>query len=80
MPEGNRWRPTAVRAADAMQPQLLQSGVPPNWQGVIGRCRSADTHCVTWAKMHSEGDEGGDRYTSNALSWTSSLGYAGGAQ
>ena len=30
-------RATAARPADAMQPQLLQSGAPPNWHGVILR-------------------------------------------
>ena len=34
--------PTAARPADAMQPQLRQSGVPPNWHGVIWSSRSAE--------------------------------------
>ena len=36
------WRATAARPADAMQPQLLQSGAPPNWHGVIFVVRSAE--------------------------------------
>jgi hypothetical protein len=30
IPSGSRCRPTAFSAADAMQPQLAQSGEPPN--------------------------------------------------
>ena len=44
-----------------MQPQLAQSGVPPNWHGVIRVCRSADTHSVVCAKMQSAGEAGGSR-------------------
>ena len=47
-----------------MQPQLLQSGVPPNWHGVIFVFRSAETVVVVRAKMHSSGDCGGSAYTS----------------
>ena len=42
-----------------MQPQFAQSGVPPNWHGVICRSKSAETHVVVCAKMHSSGDCGG---------------------
>ena len=44
-PESRRTRDAARSAsspADAMQPQLLQSGVPPNWHGVIFVFRSAE--------------------------------------
>ena len=51
--------PTAASPADAMQPQLLQSGVPPNWHGVIFVVRSADIVVVVRAKTQSSGDDGG---------------------
>ena len=41
-PPGSLWRATASSPALAMQPHCAQSGVPPNWQGVIRRSRSAD--------------------------------------
>src|SRR5690242_5462568 len=49
-----------------MQPQLEQSGAPPNWHGVIFVSRSADTHSVVCAKMQSSGDDGGSRYASSS--------------
>ena len=42
-----------------MQPQLEQSGVPPNWQGEIWRSKSAETQVVVCAKMQSSGLCGG---------------------
>ncbi len=42
-----------------MQPHWLQSGLPPNWHGVIALLKSADTHAVVCAKMHSAGLDGG---------------------
>ena len=42
-----------------MQPQLLQSGVPPNWHGVICVVRSAEIVVVVRANTHSSGDAGG---------------------
>ena len=57
--------PTAARAAEAMQPQRAQSGVPPNWHGVMRFSRSAETHSVVCAKMHSTGDAGGFGHTSS---------------
>jgi hypothetical protein len=59
MPPGSRCRAIASRLADAMHPQLEQSGLPPNWHGVICRRRSADTHSVVRAKVHSVGEAGG---------------------
>ena len=44
-----------------MQPQLEQSGVPPNWHGVMRVSRFAEMHSVVRAKMHSAGDDGGSR-------------------
>ena len=43
MPPGRRWRAIASKLADAMHPQLEQSGLPPNWQGrsVAGICGQA---------------------------------------
>jgi len=37
MPPRSLCRATAPRPADAMQPHCEQSGLPPNWHGVIGR-------------------------------------------
>ena len=42
-----------------MQPQLVQSGAPPNWHGVIRVVRSAEIDVVVRAKTHSSGDDGG---------------------
>ena len=58
-PPGSRCRETAPSAAEAMQPQLLQSGLPPNWHGCIWRLKSADMQVVACAKVHSVGDAGG---------------------
>ena len=58
MPPGSLWRPTAASAADARHPQFAQSGLPPNWQGVIGFSKFADTHAVVFAKMQSSGECG----------------------
>ena len=58
-PPGSVWRATALRAADAMHPQLAQSGLPPNWQGVIFVWRSAERHSVVLAKTQSAGESGG---------------------
>ena len=41
-----------------MHPQLLQSGAPPNWQGVIRVVKSAEIEVVVRAKTHSSGDDG----------------------
>ena len=48
-----------ARAAEARHPQFAQSGLPPNWQGVIGFSKFADTHAVVFAKMQSSGECGG---------------------
>ena len=53
------WRPMASRPADAMQPQLRQSGLPPNWHGVTVVVKSDETQCVVFANMHSSGEAGG---------------------
>jgi hypothetical protein len=50
---------TAARPMDAIQPQLEQSGFPPNWQGVIRVRGSAETVAVVSAKIHSDGLAGG---------------------
>jgi hypothetical protein len=47
--------------AEAMQPHCEQSGLPPNWQGLILPSRSAVTENVVRAKIHSLGDCGGRR-------------------
>jgi len=62
MKPNRRWRATAARPADAMQPQLVQSGAPPNWHGVIFVVRSAEIVAVVLANTHSSGDEGGFAY------------------
>src|SRR5688500_535129 len=63
-PPGSLWRATAAKAADAMQPQLAQSGFPPNWHGVMRVLKSADTPAVVRAKTHSCGECGGAMYDS----------------
>ena len=52
-----------------MQPQFVQSGLPPNWQGVMRVSKSADRHVVVLAKTQSSGDFGG---STRWLSWTRS--------
>ena len=52
MPPGSRYAPTAVSPADAMQPHCEQSGLPPNWQGVMRCSKSAEMQLVVCAKMH----------------------------
>src|SRR3984893_12745906 len=54
-----RWRATGGRPAEARQPQLAQSGAPPNWRGVIRVFRSADTVVVVRANTQWSGDSGG---------------------
>ena len=44
-----------------MQPHWAQSGVPPNWQGVMRRSRSADRLVVVCANTQASGDAGGWR-------------------
>src|SRR3974390_2973393 len=51
----------------AAQPHCEQSGVPPNWQGVIRVFRSAEIESVVRAKMQSRGDAGGLRNSSIIL-------------
>ena len=50
---------TEARPMEAMQPQEEQSGLPPNWQGVILVSRSAEMVWVVKAKTHSSGLWGG---------------------
>jgi hypothetical protein len=45
--------------ADAMHPQFSQSGVPPNWHGVIRCSKSAEMHVVVCANTQSSGDAEG---------------------
>jgi len=58
-----------------MQPHCSQSGLPPNWHGVMRRCRSDDTHSVVFANVHSSGLDGGLRYTSTIPFGMRSFGY-----
>src|SRR6266404_567149 len=51
---------TAARPMDAMHPQDAQSGLPPNWHGVIFVRRSADNVWVVSAKTQSCGLCGGE--------------------
>src|SRR5262249_26863599 len=73
--------PPSLRAAieasamDAMHPQDAQSGVPPNWHGVIFVCRSADKVCVVSAKTQSCGPTGGEANCRITDSGMSSFGY-----
>ncbi len=54
--------PIDAMPADAMQPHSSHTGCPPNWHGPIVVSKSAETHVVIWAKMHSEGERGGRAY------------------
>src|SRR5688572_16850649 len=58
-----------------MHPQFAQSGLPPNWHGVIGFSKFADTHAVVFAKMQSSGECGGRTYESSNPWGVRSLGY-----
>src|SRR6476469_351897 len=69
----SRYRPTAARPADARHPQLLQSGAPPNWHGVILVLRSAEIVVVVRAKRQSSGDAGGSVYAWRMCSFIRSL-------
>ena len=60
-----------------MQPQFAQSGVPPNWHGVMRVSRSADRQAVVCAKMHSSGEAGGARYASSNAAGICSFGKRG---
>ena len=53
------WSPTAAKAMEATHPHWLQSGWPPNWQGVMRVWSSAEMVSVVRAKMHSFGLWGG---------------------
>src|SRR5271154_1293088 len=52
--------PIEANPMDAIHPQAAQSGLPPNWHGVIFVSRSADSVCVVRAKIHSSGLCGGE--------------------
>src|SRR5438132_5266789 len=58
-----------------MQPQLLQSGAPPNWHGVMRVSKSAEMQRVVFANTHSSGDCGGFAYTSINPVGAKSFGY-----
>ena len=64
-----------ARAIDAIHPQDAQSGLPPNWHGVIFVCRSADNVCVVSAKTQSCGPGGGEANCRITDSGMSSFGY-----
>src|SRR5262249_49007378 len=72
-PPTSLWRHTAARAIEARQPQRVQSGWPPNWQGVILVFRSAESGSVVRAKMHCSGDCGGRANSLIVLSLMSSF-------
>lgn len=57
----SRTLPIASSPAVAAQPQLEQSGLPPNWQGITALFKSDDRQCVTREKMQCAGLEGGLR-------------------
>jgi hypothetical protein len=54
-----RYLAMAASPTEAVHPQLLQSGMPPNWQGEIFVVKSAEMLLVTRAKTQSWGDSGG---------------------
>jgi hypothetical protein len=47
-----------AKAAEATQPHSLQTGLPPNWQGLMKVLRSAETQVVSCEKMQSFGEAG----------------------
>ena len=57
-------RPT-TDARQQREAQCIVSAItrqlPPNWQGMIRRSRSADRLVVVWANTHSSGEAGGLR-------------------
>ena len=63
----------AASPADARHPQLLQSGAPPNWHGVILVLRSAEIVVVVRANRQSSGDAGGWLYACRMCSFMRSL-------
>src|SRR5579862_2933800 len=65
--------PTAARPAEAMQPHSEHTGLPPNWQGLIFVCRSAEMQVVFCAKMHWSGEDGGRRKPSQTCRGISNL-------
>src|ERR1700761_527969 len=60
---------------EAMQPHCWQSGLPPNWQGVILVERSAETVIVVRAKIHASGLFGGEEISFITISGISRTGY-----
>src|SRR5260370_17839414 len=66
---------TAARPIEATHPHEAQSGVPPNWHGVISVFRSADTIFVVRAKTQSCGLAGGAENCRIKPSAMSSFGY-----
>src|ERR1700730_5615413 len=66
---------TEAKPMDAMHPQDAQSGFPPNWQGVIFVCRSADNVWVVRAKTQSWGLCVGEANCRITTSGMSSFGY-----
>ena len=48
-----------AKPMEAIHPHEAQSGFPPNWQGVIFVCRSAESVCVVSANTQSSGSCGG---------------------
>src|SRR5262249_2786326 len=60
----NLYFPIEAKPAEAIQPHSLQTGCPPNWQGVIRLVKSAETQLVICANRHSRGELGGDKYPS----------------
>jgi hypothetical protein len=51
--------PNAASPAEAKHPHSVQTGFPPNWQGVMGVVKSDDTQLVVCAKMQASGELGG---------------------
>ena len=52
---------------EAAQPHCEQSGLPPNWQGVMRLVRSAEMLVVVCAKMQSLGEAGGWQIAGSSL-------------
>src|SRR5207253_9861058 len=74
MTPNTRYWAIAARPTEAVHPQLLQSGMPPNWHGVIFVVKSAEMLLVMRAKTQSFGDSGGGANNSISSFGSVSLG------
>src|SRR5262245_57493220 len=76
----NLYFPTEANPADAIHPHSAHAGRPPNWHGVMGVDKSAETHVVICANRHCCGEVGGCKYPSRTILGRCTLGYEAGRQ